>query len=95
MRKFGYIALEDVEVYDPRNSLTETREDAVALIEQVSRQAVIIKFEVLEILRDGEEKAGKLGIIQPMPPAQCVMCGAEIPTDKYRCPECGFLHEED
>jgi len=55
MKKFGYIAFEELEVYDIRNSITEAREDAHAIIEQLGGKAIIIKFEIIEILRDEED----------------------------------------
>ncbi len=52
MKKFGYIAFEDIEVYDIRNSITEAREDAHLIIEQLGGKAIIIKFEIIEIVEE-------------------------------------------
>lgn len=54
MKKFGYIAFEEIEVYDIRNSITEAREDARAIIEQLGGKPVIIKFEIIEIVEEQE-----------------------------------------
>lgn len=56
MQKFGYIALVRDEFRGAFNSVDEAREDARDIIEQLGGEAFILKFEVIEQLRDrGEE----------------------------------------
>jgi vacuolar-type H+-ATPase subunit H len=40
------------EMYSTFNSIDEAREDAQAIIEQLGGEAYVIKFEVIEQLRD-------------------------------------------